>query len=339
MFGNKSTIMFLSVALMLAICSCGQGAGSVQTVHQSERDNIEEVTLVSIDDSLPPLHNGTFLRMLGDTMIMQDPYATDWLFHAVDIRQNRHLGRFGKFGAGPGEVSNFGAQFFDIRNKKFYGLTGGSFTMVRLDVDSALADPSYKAVKIIDAESMQGKGSESVYNFHFINDSLLICSVHVPYNHIEEFHLGHFNPKTGEKRIIDSLGHQSTGNSNVMTVSPENNLIALFGIAFDRLRLFDLDGNHLKTITGPDYRAEYDHETFYFVSSTAGGGKLFGLYLNQIPVEEITHSDIIIFDTEGNYLKTLRLKGQAFGLAYNESTGRLYVSCDGDPQFGYIKID
>ncbi len=339
MFRYKSIGLMLFAALMLALCSCGQGAGSVQTVHQSERDNIEEVTLVSIDDSLPPLHNGTFLWMLGDTMIMQDLHATDWLFHAFDVRQNRHLGYFGKFGAGPGEVSNFGGQFFDIRNKKFYGLNGNSRIIVRLDIDSALADPAYKAVNVIDTKPMHGERYERLYNFNFINDSLLICSVHVPCNGIEEFHLGHINPKTGEKRIIDNLGHQSTGNSNVMTVSPENNLIALFGIAFDRLRLFDLDGNHLKTITGPDYQAEYNNETFYYLNSTTGGGKLFGLYLNQIPVEEITHTDIIIFDTEGNYLKTLRLKGRAFGLAYNESTGRLYVSCDGDPQFGYIQID
>lgn len=329
----------LSAALMFALCSCGQSASSVQTVHKSERDNIEEVTLVSIDDSLPPLHNGTFLWMLGDTMIIQDLHATDWLFHTFDVQKNRHLGYFGKFGAGPGEVSNFGGQFFDSRNKKFYGLNGNSRIIVRLDIDSALADPSYKAVNVIDTKPVHGELYERLYNFHFINDSLLICSARVPYNSIEEFHLGHINPKTGEKRIIDNLGHQSKGNSNVMTVSPENNLIALFGIAFDRLRLFDLDGNHLKTITGPDYQAEYNNETFYYVNSTTGGGKLFGLYLNQIPIEEITHSDIIIFDTEGNYLKTLRLKGRAFGLAYSESTGRLYVSCDGDPQFGYIQID
>ena len=53
----------------------------------------------------------------------------------------------------------------------------------------------------------------------------------------------------------------------------------------------------------------------------------------------MTHGDIIILDFNGNYLKTMRLNDRIVDMVYHEGTGRLYVSTDGDPQFGYIQID
>ena len=92
--------LMLATALMSALCSCGQSVGSAQTVHQSKRDNIMEVRLVSIDDSLPPLHNFCGLNLLGDTLIVNDHKSTDKVLFAYDIKTGHYIGSFGNFGAG-----------------------------------------------------------------------------------------------------------------------------------------------------------------------------------------------------------------------------------------------
>lgn len=331
--------LMLATALMSALCSCGQSVGSAQTVHQSKRDNIMEVRLVSIDDSLPPLHNFCGLNLLGDTLIVNDHKSTDKVLFAYDIKTGHYIGSFGNFGAGPGELNNFGSSFCDVKGRKIYGLNGGNQMIVSLQVDSALTDSSYKALNVIEPRPNNEGLPTIIYNCHYVNDSLLICSVRVPYQNTIEFHLGHFNLKTGETTIIDDFGHPAKGNNNRMTVSVEDSLIVIFSASYDRIRLFDLQGTLLKTITGPDYSENYDHQTFYFLNGCIGGGKIFALYLNQPVAGKVTHGDIIILDFNGNYLKTMRLNDRIVDMVYHEGTGRLYVSTDGDPQFGYIQID
>ena len=333
--------LMLSSALMLALCSCGQGAGSVQTVHHSERNNIEEATLVSIDDSLPMLHDASFFRWFGDTLIINDHNSTDKVFHAYDIIHGKYLGAFGKFGAGPGELNNFGSLFSNPKNRNLYCINGGTERIVRFDVDSALNDSLYRPVDIVRVQSGSNGLFKHPYNLRYFNDSMLICCIkmHHPETHKLENYLGRLDMLTGESDIIGDIMRPVLGRNNNMTVSLDDSLIVMYSYDQDRIRLCNLDGEVFKIITGPNYSKEPSRGIEHFYKTTIGGDRLFAVYLNRPLIGKDKRSDIIVMDLEGNYLKTYRLYCHIWNMVYNESTHRLYVSTDGDPQFGYIQID
>lgn len=341
MNGYKFFGLILTAALMLALCSCGQGASPVQTVHHSERNNIEEATLVSIDDSLPMLHDASFLRWFGDTLIIDDHKSTYKVLHAYDIVHGKYLGAFGRFGAGPGELSNFGHLFANPRNRGLYCINGGTESIVRFDVDSALNDSLYRPVNIVRVPSISGGVLKHPYNFKYLNDSSLLCCVmmHHPETHKLENYLGRLDMRTGESDIIGDIMRPVLGRNNNMTVSLDDSLIVMYSYDQDRIRLCNLDGEVFKIITGPNYSKEPSRGIEHFYKTTIGGDRLFAVYLNRPLIGKDKRSDIIVMDLEGNYLKTYRLYCHIWNMVYNETTHRLYVSCDGDPQFGYIQID
>lgn len=339
MNGYKFFGLILTAALILALCSCGQSVGSAQTVHQSKRDNIEDANLISIDDSLPMLHDASFLTMLGDTLILRDHKSTDKMFVAYDIPSGRYIGSFGQFGAGPGELSNAGGVFTNGHN--LYCINGGSRKMVKFDVDTALTDSLYKPIDIIEIVSFSDGLLKHPYNYNIVNDSMLICCVkmHHPDTHKMESCLGKFDMNTGDVKVIDDVMHPVVGRNNNIGVSVADSLIVIYSYDQDRIKFSDLNGNVFKVIRGPNFSEELSRGIEYFSNVTIGGDRLFAVYLNRPLTGDDKRSDIIVMDLEGNYLKTYRMNDHIWDMVYNESTGRLYVSCDGDPQFGYIQID
>ena len=339
--GHKSFGLILTAALMLALCSCGQGAGSVSVVHQNERNNIEEATLVSIDDSLPMLHDASFLEILGDTLIIEDHKSTDWIFHAFDIAKGQYIGSFGPFGGGPSELSNVGGVFINNAEKELYCINGGRNRIVKFDLDKAIPDTTYRPVDVIEMATISDGALRIPYHFNYINDTLLICTVatHHPETRKLETYLGSFNLLTGESSIKDDLTKPTIGRSNHMAVSVSDDLIVVASHDQDYIRFYDLSEKLQRAVTGPNYSEKPVKGIEHFYNVRVAGDKLCAVYLNRPLIGDDKRSDIIIMDLKGNYLKTYRMNDHIWDMVYNESTGRLYVSCDGDPQFGYIQID
>ena len=50
-------------------------------------------------------------------------------------------------------------------------------------------------------------------------------------------------------------------------------------------------------------------------------------------------TDIIVMDLDGKYLKTLRFDAPLGAMIYHEKSNRLYLSTEGEPQFGYLQLD
>ena len=322
-------------AIVALLCSCAK-SNEATVVHAGSRDNVTTVTLTSIDDSLPPIHSDARFSVYGDTLIIRDRKSTDKMFKSYDMNKDKYLGSFGLYGQGPGEIANCVNTFFDNAHGVMYGLDLSKWQIVGFNLKEAIADSTYKAfVKI----KLTDHGGRAIMSPTYINDSTVLCSVYVPNETGMSLSstIGRFNMLTGEMILMDSIatsGRHTAG----MVVSIPHSLIIETGSTHDRIRLYNMDGNLIKTIYGPAYEERHDGHTYYYSSSIIAGDKLLSVYSGMDARKQVTGHEIIVMDLDGNYIKTLDIGARIASIAYHDKTDRVYVSQDGEPQFGYFNL-
>ncbi len=330
----ESSILMLAT-MCTALWSCRPGAGHPVEKWHDERDKIEEISLVSIDEELPPLHSLVHMLTLGDTLIIMDNKSQDRLFHAYDVNKNKYIGSFGKFGNGPGEMAYIGGIYLDDKGI-LYGLNTAQMKLQGVDVKMALKDEEYKAFQ---KTRLDESGYLVLFSSpHFINDSTVICSLFT--NDASEFvtHVGKFNPNNGATSVVVSIPSAGNGRS-LIAVAPDKDLIVETSMLEDRIRLFDMDGKLSRTIYGPDYGDKDKTGISCFSDPIIAGDRIYVNYNGEHAGTRTMGTDIIVMDLDGKYLKTLRFDAPLGAMIYHEKSNRLYLSTEGEPQFGYLQLD
>ena len=326
---------FLGVSLFFLI-GCGGKEESYADIHETGRNNIVEAKPVSLDDSLPMLHSLSNIHLLGDTLILEDYKSISKIFFAYNLATNTSIGWFGKAGQGPGELINFGGVFLDEKCHRLFGSDGGTMEFKCIDIDAALKNDECPTVV---AKFDMAKNGVLIAPF-FLNDTAFIGK---SYLYDFETYTGsnrlvRFNPKTETTTPIADP-HPLMEESFSLTYSPEKNTIFVLGHKKDFIQIYDFDGNLKRTIYGSDYTDSPGKNMEYFGPSTVDSqGRLFAIY-NGRDKREARHRDLLVYSPEGKYLKTIRFDvAHLWDIAYHEPTNRIYFSCDGEPQFGYINL-
>ena len=329
-------LKLMSFAIVSLLCSCRQSNDSVAEVHSDSRDKVTTVTLNSIDDDLPPIHSDARFYISGDTLYINDYKSTYLQFIAYDLNNAKYIGAFGKYGLGPGEIANFGSLFFDRHRGIMYGMNLAKWEIDGFDIKEALADSSYKAfVKVKLTENDERPINHATY----VNDTTIYCAVYVPEEHGMQLssHVGKFNLLSGKSEILDSVAEPGR-HTGVIEVMPSQNRIFEIGITHDRIRIYNLDGNLIKTVYGPDFKEKHDRRTYYFASTALAGDKLLAVYSGKDARHKDADREIVVMDLDGNYIKTLDIGARIASIAYYDKTDRVYVSQYGEPQFGYFNL-
>lgn len=331
-------LIWLAITLLLTVPlnSCTKAGGSSTESYSADRDIIEVRELVSIDDVLPPIHGQAKMFMYGDTLIIFDWKSRDRLFHCYDVNSNQYLGAFGRYGAGPGEIANFGAVVIDPHSGILYGVDLNKWDVLGFRLKEAISDTTYMPFKQV--EFNRDEGLRTVNRATYVNDSTVFCAIVIPNSNYTGigYHLGCFNLLTGKSRTLDS--DNSDANSGLLCINPHQDEIIEFSMDFDRIRFYDFQGNLKRTVYGPDYK-DYNSRIQYYLSPIIVGDHIYSAYLNGEYKDSDVGHRIIIMDLEGNYIKSVDVGVRVDAIAYNPSTRRIYVSTCDEPQFGYFEID
>ena len=321
-------------ALLLSLvlfCSCANSTGDSMEEHENERTKSVDVSLTSIDDDLPPCHNYSELKIIGDTLIIINLRSTDKLFYAYDLKMQRGLGWFGKFGGGPGELSNFSGKVINPNTHTIYGTDFGTFERKKIDIRKALADSTYGAETIRNIDVWKDGYFKEAY---FINDSIV-------YTCLKQFDgsskLVKYNINSEFSIPIDTIENHEQSNSLII-VAHDSQLLMRVYHSYDKIRIYSFEGNLKKIIYGPDYKEQWDGRTRFFGSGVVGKDEQIYVLYNGQEIPKHYPQDILVMDKDGRYLKTLHLNSFVWDIAYHKPTNRLYVSTDGEPQFGYINL-
>lgn len=335
---GKMLLSLASAMLMLSAIFCGCGHKSDELpaeIHESGRDNIVEALPVSLDDSLPMFHVYSTIHLLGDTLIVGDPKSTEKRFFAYNLCTNTPIGWFGKVGMGPGELWNFGGEFFDRKSHRIFGRNGGTMELMWLDIDGALQKDEPPTV-IGNFDLVKGL----LMSPYSINDTTFLGRLYV-YDfetYTGSNRLVRFNPETLSSTPLGD-NHPLLQESYALVYYPEKNMIFALGDTKDFIQIYDFDGNLKRTIYGSDYTDSPEKNMEYFGWGTVDSkGRVYATYNGRNKLEA-RHRDLVIYSPEGEYLKTIRFDvTHLWDVVYHEPTNRIYFSCDGEPQFGYINL-
>lgn len=324
----------IATGVSLMLISCGADNQSSSVMHIGKRDNIVAVQtdcIVPIDDSLPIMHT-CGITLCGDILLFDDHINDELKFTAYDISQGKVAGRFGRSGNGPGELANYGATFYDGSSNTLYVTEANQGKVFGFYLPDAISNPEY--IPFIKA-GMNFVGGSNAYNTpHYINDSTVICSTFIRDKETGSFssHIGRLNLITQSVSVIDTV----SGNDGIrygIAVSPENMIYAI-SRTHDEIRIYDINGNLVKTIYGPDYEEKMVKRRKYFYRTVFCGEKILSVYAGG---KDGKGHDIVVMDRDGKYVKTIRFSIPLQDIAYHGKTDRLYISTDATPQFGYIE--
>ena len=328
------TSILIGTTLSLVFFSCGKENKDMSVIHEGARDNIEDIAMeniVSIDDRLPIMHTCAMM-LIGDTILFNDHMNDELKFTAYDIYKDKVIGRFGKPGSGPGELANYGGNFYDNKNI-LYLSEANQGKILGYNLPDAINNPEY--TPFVKANmSFVGIGNAYITP-NYLNDSTIICSALSRSKNSGSLtsRIGRLNLINQSVSLIDTLSKDDNIRYTI-SVSPEQDRIYATGRTHDEIRIYDIDGNLMKIIYGPDYDERIVKRSIYFSQPIFCGDKILSIYAGG---KETRGQEIIVMDRDGRYIKTLRFSIPLFDIEYHAKSDRLYLSTDAAPQFGYIE--
>lgn len=326
------TICKLAVASLMCLIVGACGSKAVTEYHEGSRDNVIDGNslMVSIDDNLPMIHSFSVPILAGDTLIILDYRSTDFLFTAYDIYSDSTIGRFGKYGFGPGEAGNPLLSFYNKYNKNLYLGNGNRGKLSSFYLPEAVSDSTYDAVDRLTMDFYNG-----ILSPYVIDESTVLCTSFTDITS-RSSRLSKFNLDTGGITAVDSI-NPFEGTKVGLAVSEKDNLIFSGDKQHDLIRILSLDGKLRGLVYGPEYDENVEEYDYFFSKSEICGNQVASTYTGRNLEPE--RSIIIFTDLNGKYIRTLRFDATIHGMQYHNKTRRLYLTTVGEPQIGYIELD
>lgn len=304
--------------------------------YQKSRNNLvnvhDKIKELIIDDPLISGYSNMYI--MDKYLIITDWRAHDKQIHLFDKKDFRHLTSTTRVGQGPNEIIHINAIIPDEKHGKFYAIDGGKRKLFSYDLDSLLADNNYSFTTKADLVWNYPA------NFTYVEDTFTIAQ------------MADFNAN-GEGKLSAGIWNLSTGtykkgyehpsveeNIFQFAASPEANLYIICYSYYDLMTICDINGNLRCNIYGPKWKDKSRDFKYFSMGSCIGGDKVYALYSGKERNRRDNYPEqIIVFDTEGNYLKTLNVGYKLIGLCYDKDNYRLILNFDDDIQFGYLDLE
>ncbi|BAR50882.1 hypothetical protein TFKS16_0576 [Tannerella forsythia KS16] len=145
---------------------------------------------------------------------------------------------------------------------------------------------------------------------------------------------------TGEMKPMNYSHPKVEKRRITLDVSIEDNLYAEAFHNRDLITVLDLDGNLKFNIYGNNWRSREENELQHYgnvilcknriIASYSGGDRL---------TDEYFPTKLIVFDREGNHLKTLETNYRISDMCYDKDHNRIIMSLDDEIQFAYLDLD
>ena len=325
--------------LMVLGLSCTQPP--VQEKYQKSRDKVVDVLdkVVEIGTGDVLVGNNNQLYVLGDYLIVVEYNwtAIDKIVHLFDRFTYKPVLSTVNKGQGPGEIANPGVLIMNEQKGCFYFPDNARMKLYTYVLDSLLVNPDYMpAVKCTFPEDRVP--SDVVY----VSDTLCSGRTIVPIG-TNDFKtaVGCWNMQTGKVRLMPYEHPEIKKKRAACIVSMEHGIYVDVYSRDDLLTICDLDGNLKYNVYGPVWRHGEWNDVYQHIDGVFCGDKIVTAYSGKHRQEEdgFTASLLLVFDLDGNYLKTLDVGRPVVRLCYDDRNKRLLLSMNDEMQFGYLSLD
>lgn len=302
------------------------------------RDNYIDVrdSIIEISMEETPISSYANLYSMGDYILLKDYKSPDALIYIFDKTNFKCVANVTSMGQGPQEIANIGEFVLNEREGKFYVFDHGKQSLLSYDLDSLLNDPF--AYKFHTKARFDGQ----LYPDRccYISDTLVVSAVTQVYKDLRYSELaGIWNMVTGEIKI----GYE---NPNIrkrrfaFDASEDIGIYVKCYSQYDLMTICNLDGSLRYNVYGPDWNENISNTCHYNMDVRIGKNKIYALYSGKDHrTRERYPSEIMVFDCDGNYLKTLETGCHILHFCYDEEHHRLILYTYDEMQFGYLNLD
>lgn len=325
----------------LAFCRCESDKSTDKFLKL--RDNVVNVQdkIKEVLTGEPYITSWGELCLLDKYLIIKDSKSYDSLIHVFDKNSFQYIRSAGVMGAAPKEITRIGEMFPDKENKKLYVFDMGKICLLSFDMDSLINVSDYQF-------SIKASFEKGVYpvSCHYISDTLSIAE-RLAWDEnvsgaIETLDL--WNMQTGEfkKGYLHpvQLGEAVHTNSFCFAASGDEGIYVICSRFYDLMTICNLDGSLKYNVYGPNWEKKITSTCHYNMDVCIGGDKIYALYAgahygspDQYPTQ------MLVYDLDGNYLKTLDFGYHILNFCYDEENYRLIFHADGDIQFGCLDLE
>lgn len=291
------------------------------------------------------------IQIVGDFIIINDWQSSEEGFHLFDKKTFKYIVSTGKKGQGPGEIINYhNARLIPntIDNNSFFVFDYSRLVLYRYDIDSILYNSKSLPEKMLDMNIERVVGDIDLLNDStFIGISSKMTNSHTFIDEIVSFDLkkrkiqkfGYANPQ------ILELGAKDT--HSVFALSPKKDKYVQGYRYQDLLTICDDKGNLIRNIYGTLWKGEKNKDKSFYqnvritknrIIASYVGGSGFIIGENE-RIRGTFPKKILIFDLDGNYLKTLNIGEEIRGFCVDEEGNRLIINfLNRDNPMAYIDL-
>ena len=336
----KNTLFSLLILFLLASCkSDDKGVRNYDA--GSEVVNVKD-KIVHIDFKERFFSTWAKPYIVNQYLVMSDNKLVDNLISVFDKNTFEYKCCFSSQGNGPGEISNLVSLAVNEGKNAFYIIDYGKDVALECPIDSILVNPQYvpqKAGKI--------NKRQVPLSFEFLNDSVSYA-LFTQFNGIGDYKPvpARWNMKTGEISFMSYTGHPEIERKRTsLAISKEHNMYVEVYHHHDLITWCTLDGDLKFTSYGSKWDNQTSNKMRYFENVLFCGDRLVVSYLGDLRLKEngksiksIYPDKLLVFDTDGNYIKTMILNHPILGMCYDKQNNRLIFSFDDEFQFGYLNL-
>lgn len=323
--------------LLIAVCwSCSQDSETEK--HQSKRDQVVDVRDKMKEFSTQDVLIGRISRtyLIDNYLIVTDYNSPDKLIHLFDKNTFEHLASSTYQGQGPDEITIIGHVGIDETNRRFFVSDHGKLKIFAYDLDSVLTTPEYQPSVKIDMKKKLFPD-----DYLYLNDTLCIAKIIEPIgNNDYKPSVARWNIATEE---INPMPYEYPDLKKVRFIyaaSAEHQLYVQCYTQYDLMTICDFNGNLKCNIYGPKWVNEKTQTQHYSLGVEFCGDKILALYSGgDHRTDAYYPTKFLVFDLNGNYLKTLETGYMITDFCYDKENNRLIINLNDEIQFAYLDLE
>lgn len=326
---------FLYSLVLLFLFCCRND--SPTEIYLGSRNNFvdvhEKIIEIPMDEVL--ISGFSSACLLDNYLIVKDNRSPDKIIHLFDKNTFKHVQSSTRIGQGPKEIASLLNIVPDEKNRRFFAIDAGKRKLLTYDLDSLLSDSNYVFnVKTNLQEDYAG-------TFIYMHDTLSIAQ------------FLDLDPKTGNGTIYNGQWNMLNGNFKKGYANPlarvkryafgaseELGLYVSCYSRYDLMTICNLDGSLKCNVYGPNWKDDITNMCHYNMEVCFVKDKIFAAYSGEDHRSREFHpTQIHIYNTDGEYIKTLKVGYHITGYCYDEDNHRLILDLNDDIQFGYLNLE
>ena len=324
--------------LIVVFWGCSNNSGIDKHIHHS--GNVMDIKglVKEIVIDTPLIGWLTRPYILDEYFILTDPRAIDNQIYFFDKKNFSYITGIGHPGEGPDEITSLGDLIPDEIHHRLYVTDYGKMKISDYALDSILLNPNCLPEYTFDMDKVT-----TPIMMSYANDTLsyACCITAEPGKHFQET-LVTWNMKTGNVHPLIN-GHPEVERKRIRyAVSLENDLIVVSYDHHDLLSIYDLKGHLKHHIYGPNWdNATSNAMIYYYGSIIICNNRIIVGYSGEKnkDVGNLTVSQLLVYDLDGNYIKTLKVDYNIVLFCYDPEYNRIIMVLDDELQFAYLDLD